>query len=223
MNSVTPTHHVSEERLFEYAAGTCTEGAALAIACHLSLCRACAARGSELEVLGGASFDAAAAQPLARGALDQLLARLDGPDDVAPPRDPHVERLLETFGVPRAVAPTLASGAEGTRWRRLFPGVSRIDLQIGPASTVARLVSLAPGVEIPLHEHGGTEYTLIFTGALVDDEGHFARGDISIRESGARHVQRIDAGAPCVALVINEGPLVPLTWKGKFLDLLSRL
>jgi putative transcriptional regulator len=223
MSSVTPNHHVSEERLFEYVAGTCTEAAALAIACHLSLCPTCAARGSDLEVLGGASVEAAAAQPLPHGALDQLLARLDAPEDAAPPRDPHVERLLETFGVPRALAPTLAPGEPGTRWRRLVPGVSRIDLQVGPDSTVARLVSLAPGVEIPLHEHGGTEYTLIFTGALVDDEGRFARGDISIRDTGARHVQRIDAGAPCVALVINEGPLVPLTWKGKLLDLLSRL
>ena len=82
---------------------------------------------------------------------------------------------------------------------------------------------LYSGLEIPLHGHGGAEYSVIFTGSLVDDEGRFARGDVSIRETGARHVQHVDEGEPCVALVINEGPLVPLTLKGKALDLLSRL
>jgi putative transcriptional regulator len=84
-------------------------------------------------------------------------------------------------------------------------------------------VNLQPGLEIPLHDHGGPELTVIFTGALADDQGRFARGDISMREPGERHVQRVEAGAPCVALVINEGPLLPLTWKGKALTLLAKL
>jgi putative transcriptional regulator len=82
-------------------------------------------------------------------------------------------------------------------------------------------VTLQPGLEIPLHDHGGTEYTVIFTGALTDDQGRFARGDISIRPSGERHVQHVETVEPCVALVINEGPLKPLTLKGKALNILS--
>jgi hypothetical protein len=35
-------------------------------------------------------------------------------------------------------------------------------------------------------------------------------------------VQRVDASEVCVALVINEGPLVPLTWKGRVLQLITR-
>jgi hypothetical protein len=31
----------------------------------------------------------------------------------------------------------------------------------------------------------------------------------------------VEAGQPCVALVINEGPLEPLTWKGKALSILA--
>ncbi len=224
MTTKAPTHHVSDEQLVEYASGACSEAAALAIACHLSLCATCASNGRALEAVGGASLEASPAQPLAGGALNRMLARLDdeGAPDGAVALDPQIGGLLAGWRVPRAVAPYLPPGVAAAGWRRLVPGVTCVDLHVGPSSTVARLVSLSPGIEVPLHEHGGTEYTVIFTGSLVDDEGRFARGDVSIREPGARHVQRVDAGEPCVALVVNEGPLVPLTLKGKILGFLLR-
>lgn len=217
MTTPNPVHHVPEEALVEYAAGACGAAAALAIACHAVLCEACGARVRALEDIGGAALDAGLAEPTAPGALEQALARLDrvvAPEVV----EAEAERLLAAHGVPRLVLPYLAAGAS---WRRLVPGITRMDLDVGPHATVARLVNLQPGLEIPLHDHGGTEYTVIFTGALTDDQGRFARGDISIRDSGQRHVQTVEAGAPCVALVINEGPLVPLTLKGKLLTILS--
>jgi len=224
MTAAATSHHVPEEHLLEYVAGAGTEAAALAMACHLSLCPSCAALARDLETMGGAALDPSRAQPLASGTLDRLLARLDeGERDVASPRDAHGAALLARWGIPSSVARYLPSGADARRWRRLVPGITRIDLRVGPASTVARLVTLTPGIEIPLHDHDGTEYTVIFAGALHDEEGRFGRGDISIREAGAAHVQRVEKSEPCVALVINEGPLRPLTWKGKALSFLSRL
>lgn len=218
---MTPLHHVSEEQLVEYAAGASSESAALAIACHAALCAACTARLRGLEALGGAALDAAVPQAPAPGALDGLLARLDEEAPPAPPVDAAALGLLDAHGVPRVVLPYLTPEIAAAGWRRLVPGITRLDLRVGPAAAVARLVNLRPDLEIPLHDHGGTEYTVIFTGALVDDQGRFARGDISIRAEGERHVQRVEAGEPCVALVINEGPLEPLTWKGKALSILA--
>jgi len=224
MTAVATSHHVPEEQLLAYVAGTGTEAAALALACHLSLCARCAALARDLEALGGAALDPSRAQPLARGSLDRVLARLDEVErEVPSPPAVRGEELLARWGIPSAVARYLPSGADATRWRRLVPGITRIDLRVGPTSTVARLVTLTPGIEIPLHDHEGTEYTVIFAGALHDDQGRFARGDISIREAGAAHVQRVEKHEPCVALVVNEGPLRPLTWKGKALSFLSRL
>lgn len=222
MTTPSPVHHVPEEELVEYAAGACGEAAALAIACHVALCATCADRLLALEAVGGASLEAGAPQDVAPGALESLLANLD--DAPAPPPSapsPEAERLLSAHGVPRLVLPYLAPGAAAAGWRRLVPGISRLELSVGPRATVARLVRLQPGLEIPLHDHGGTEYTVIFTGALADDQGRFARGDISIRAQGERHVQHVETIEPCIALVINEGPLVPLTLKGKVLTILA--
>jgi len=227
MTTSGPVHHVPPEELVEYAAGACGEATALAIACHASLCAACATQLRALDALGGAALDDAAPTATAPDAFANLLGRLDdAPGDEAPAPgvdvDPATLRVFVSLGVPRVVLPYVAPAASGG-WRRLVPGITRVDLRVGPPDTVARLVNLRPGLEIPLHDHGGVEHTVILTGALADDQGRFARGDVSIRAAGERHVQRVEAGEPCVALVINEGPLVPLTWKGKALNLLSSL
>jgi putative transcriptional regulator len=218
---MTPVHHVPEEELVEYSAGTSSEPAALAIACHAAFCGACVARLRGLDALGGAALAATNPQPTAPGALDSLLARLDGAPIEAIPVDSGALKLLDALGIPRVVLPYLPVGAADAGWRRLVPGITRIDLRAGSTAAVVRLVTLKPGLEIPLHDHGGAEYTVIFTGALVDDQGRFARGDISIRAAGERHLQHVEAGEPCVALVINEGRLEPLTWKGKVLSILA--
>ena len=232
MTTSVPVHHVPEETLVEYTAGTCGEAAALAIACHASLCAACAAALRALDEIGGASLDVAPPVAPAPDAFTTLMARIErtpldvGGDAPQPVAAAAVERLFASLSVPRVILPYVDPSldlAGGGAWRRLVPGITRIDLRVGPPTTVARLVNLQPRLEIPLHDHGGTEYTVILTGALADDQGRFARGDISIRAAGERHVQRVEAGAACVALVINEGPLRPLTWKGKALKLLSGL
>ena len=85
-----------------------------------------------------------------------------------------------------------------------------------------RLIAFKPGVTIPFHDHGGPEQIVVFTGALEEEGKRFERGDISIRDSGERHEQRVAPGVPCIALVVNEGKLQPLTLRGRLLLALSR-
>ena len=89
-----------------------------------------------------------------------------------------------------------------------------------------RLVRFKGGVTIPFHDHGGPEYIVVFTGALEekakDDGRRFGRGDVSIRLPGERHEQRATPGEPCVALVVNEGALRPLTLRGRLLLAIAR-
>ena len=134
MTTQAPSHHVSEEQHLEYVAGACTRAAALAVACHLSLC---------LPLRGAWARPRGAGRRRARGlsgadprgwCLDRMLARPgreEGRTDrgAPSPPGPDVERLLATWGVPRAIAPYLPSGADATRWRRLVPA--------SPASTCA--------------------------------------------------------------------------------------
>ncbi len=108
------------------------------------------------------------------------------------------------------------------RWRLVIPGVRAINLPVGAADDVVRLIAFKGGITIPLHDHGGPEHIVVFSGALEEEGARFGRGDISIRESGERHQQRVAPGEPCIALVVNEGKLQPLTLRGRILLALSR-
>jgi putative transcriptional regulator len=218
------THHVPEEMLLEYAAGTCTDAAALAIACHAALCGACRARVGALEEVGGRFLDAGDAAALAPGALEAVLARIDAPpqpraEAAAVPTSPA---FLAPYDLPRPLLRRLAETSAGSDFRFVVPGVRAIDLPAAEGVTI-RLINFKPGVTIPIHDHGGPEHIVVFTGAL-EEEGkqRFERGDISICDTGQRHEQRVAAGEPCIALVVNEGKLQPLTLRGRLLLALSR-
>ena len=116
-------HHVPDEGLLAHAAGTATEGASLAIACHVALCVACSARVAELEALGGALLETVGSAELRPDALQSVLARLDGaPQQRAAAALPDVPELLRPYGLPRDSA-SRARARAGTR--SLAPGDSR--------------------------------------------------------------------------------------------------
>jgi putative transcriptional regulator len=103
--------------------------------------------------------------------------------------------------------------------------VKAMELDLGPgdrAGAVARLIKLRPGLDIPLHDHGGQELTLVFIGALEDAQGRFGRGDLSYRFPGSHHRQHVDAAGDCIALQVNEGRFLPLTLKGWLIRFVAR-
>ena len=218
----TPSHHVPDHGLVEYAAATCTDGAALAFACHLSLCPACAADVTALEQIGGDLLEASPGAPLDPAALAAVMARLDGTPQIAPgPGEIAPPAFLSGSGLP---APLLRALSPADDWRTVVPGVRKVDLRLAVPGGAARLVRFQGGVTIPLHDHGGPEYIVVFTGALEEkgDGRRFVRGDLSIRLPGEQHAQRAAPGEPCVALVVNEGALRPLTLRGRLLLALAR-
>lgn len=219
-------HHVPDEEVLAYVAGTSTDGASLAIGCHSALCVACSTRIAEIEALGGALLEASGEAALPPDAFASVLARIDveGPpkSKLHVPTPPEVPELLRPYHLPGPLRNVLGRTRARLRWHLVIPGVRAIDLNIGMQGSVVRLVAFKGGITIPLHDHGGPEYIVVFTGALEEDGARFARGDISIRDSGDRHEQRVAAGEPCVALVVNEGKLQPMTLRGRILLALSR-
>jgi putative transcriptional regulator len=219
----SPTHHVPEHGLVEYVAGAATDGAALAFACHVSLCGACAAEVAALENVGGTILEASPGQELGAGALESMLARLDTTPQLAlaPAETVAVPGFLAGCDLP---APLLRALPRTEGWRTVVPGMRVVDLPFALPGGAVRLVRFKGGVTIPFHDHGGPEYIVVFTGALEEksDGLRFGRGDLSIRLPGERHEQRATPGEPCVALVVNEGALRPLTLRGRLLLAIAR-
>ncbi|HTA19328.1 MAG TPA: cupin domain-containing protein, partial [Polyangia bacterium] len=178
----------------------------------------------------GALLDGGAEETLAADALARALARLDAPtadgaaQDARDDEAPAAPEFLASYRLPRPLARALAGLPRAPKWHLALPGVRTIDLAPGErdGETRVRLIAFKPGVTIPPHDHGGTEHVLVFTGAIEETDRRFARGDLATRERGEQHEQRIAAGELCVALVVNEGPLVPLTLRGRLLLALSR-
>lgn len=210
-----PHHHLPEEFLAAYASGGAPESVALAVASHASLCPGCAARISTMEELGGLLLERGPTAPPADDALDRILSRLAEPAGPTPAKPASIGPANDVF--PRPLQHYLAGRP---RFRTLLPGVGVVDLPVGPGT--ARIVRFPPGLIIPVHGHGGDELTLVLAGGIDDGGLHFERGDVAVRCPGEEHEQTIAGGADCIALVVNQGPLLPRTLKGRLLKLLSR-
>ena len=74
-------HHLDEATLFSYVAGSLSQGMALVVASHISICESCRERVFETEAIGGALLDTVASghvsEELNKIALEQALACLD--------------------------------------------------------------------------------------------------------------------------------------------------
>lgn len=74
---MTPQHHLGEDLLLDYAAGSLSEGWTIAVASHLALCPRCRAQSAQADLLGGTLLDSIASEPLAADAWGSIRARLN--------------------------------------------------------------------------------------------------------------------------------------------------
>ena len=212
-----PSRHFSDDLLRGFAVGAASEGARLAVACHLDFCAACREGTATHE----ATLDALLASQPSAPLRARLMAELDELPAPPPMPAPAVATLpADLPRLPPALSNLLSSGGTVT-WRTLVPGIRAIDLPIASVWR-ARLVRFRPGLTIPIHDHGGPEHTVVFSGGLLDAGGHLGRGDATTMFPGESHTQRTDDAEPCVALIINESAARPLTTSGRLLKWLTR-
>jgi len=212
---MTPTHHPDPDDLLAYASGTSPEWLALVVACHLTFCPECRDEVALLDDLGGVLLGELAPSP-GSSALSQL-----PPSPRAPERAAVQKRLApDVAALPRPLHDYLAGDAP--RFRFLAPGVQHVPLTFSVGGIPGRVVRFAPGFTVPDHAHTGTERVLVLDGELEDSvtRERFVNGDLSQREGGTRHAQRILADG-CVALVVTDGPIVPSSFWGKVLKALT--
>ena len=216
-----PSRHFSDDLLRGFAVGAASEGARLAVACHLDFCSACREGTAAHEATIDALLQSQASTPPA-AMRARLMADLDAlpVPAPAPAASPSVALPADLPPLPPALSKLLLSRGAVT-WRTLVPGIRAIDLPIASAWR-ARLVRFRPGLTIPIHDHGGPEHTVVFSGGLLDAGGHLERGDATTMFPGESHTQRTDDAEPCVALIINESAAKPLTISGRLLKWLTR-
>jgi len=198
---MTIRHHLSDQLLAAYAAGSLPEAFSLVVATHVSLCDDCRARAAAFDTLGGALLEEADEIALGEGALAKALERLDGL-----PQATRSEPLRSVGIFPAPLADYVGGDLASVRWRRVGGGVKQAIL---PTSTdaSARLLFIPAGTAVPDHGHRGTELTLVLQGAFADANDRFDRGDIEIADEEMEHTPVALAGQDCICLAATDAPL----------------
>jgi len=197
---MTISHHPTDETLLRYAAGTLTAGPALVIAVHLERCHCCRARIADFEAVGGRLLEAVAPAPLAAGALERALERLNA----AASR--HRTLVFQERTDLDIEVPTCLQHCEIGPWRWLGPGFrwSKITIPESPNAKIMFLKGRA-GLRLPAHGHTGTEFTQILLGWLSDERGRYGPGDLDEADTTVDHQPIVDPQSECVCLAALDG------------------
>lgn len=198
---MTIRHHLSDQLLTAYAAGSLPEAFNLVVATHVSLCDECRARAASLDAVGGALLEEAEEISLGEDALARTLARIE-----ILPQATRSEPLRAAGVFPAPLASYVGGDLSSVRWRRVGGGVKQAILPTGKDAS-ARLLFIPAGTAVPDHGHRGLELTLVLQGAFADENDQFGRGDVEIADEEMEHTPVALAGQDCICLAATDAPL----------------
>ena len=210
---MTIIHHLDDATILAYAAGTLGEALSVAAACHVSMCSQCRSAVRKAESLGGEILDDLQSSAVSDVCRAATLASLN---DV--PKANH--RVVVKSDMPLPLQ-RLLKGQDFAqlRWRKKAPGVAIYELPLSKSAKGSlKLLSIASGMSMLEHGHGGEELTLVLQGAFKDKVGRFARGDIADLDQDTEHCPIIEEGETCICLYATEAPSHFKTFIGRLLQ-----
>lgn len=201
-------HHLTDELLMAYSAGSLPEAFNLLIATHVSMCDECRAQLGACDAVGGAVMDGCAPAELSDDSLKSTLAliaeRVVAPAEAAAPiRAPMPAADAD---LPEPLREYVGGGLDKVKWRRVGGGVCQAILATSREATV-RLLKIPAGTAVPDHGHRGTEMTLVLRGAFSDASDRFARGDVEVANEDFEHTPVAEEGEDCICLAATDAPL----------------
>ncbi|WP_299304648.1 ChrR family anti-sigma-E factor [uncultured Litoreibacter sp.] len=201
-------HHLTDELLMAYAAGTLAEAFNLVVATHITLCDECRARLGAFEAVGGALLEDADEVEVSAD-MEAIFAKIAATNS-------EIQVTPASTGVfPSALQDYVGGDLDAFKWRPVGMGVKQAILKTSKTASV-RLLRIPAGAAMPDHGHNGTELTLVLKGAFKDEHDRFARGDIEIATEADHHTPIAEAGEDCICLSATDAPL-------KFRGLLPRI
>ena len=202
-------HHLDEATLFSYVAGALGQGAALVVACHLSVCEHCQQRVRKLETIGGALLEKGSLSAVSDNSLLHVLERLD-----TEPLETSVISAPQDSEVPRPLASYVGDSLDDIPWKKVVSGLWIHNLS-SQGEGVTRLLRVAPGKTAFPHTHRGSELTQLLRGSYSDDVGRFSSGDVADLDDRITHQPLVDSDHDCICLIATEFPLRYTSLMGK--------
>ncbi len=198
------THHLSDEYLVEYAAGSLPEAESLVVASHLSMCGECRARVETFESIGAVLLEDGETEAVSADAFDTVMGMIAAPKPVEAPR--RIEFNQSTLRlIPPPLRSYLDADLDNLNWKRAGRGIQEASLKQDEDVRIS-LLRIRPDQKVPSHTHTGEEYTLILDGGYKDGSAHYEQGDISHVDGSVDHAPVADPHGPCLCLTVRTGP-----------------
>lgn len=211
------SHHLDDATLMAYASGDLSEAFSVVVAAHLSMCETCRKAARSVEELGGQLLDDVDEVALSSSAFDKMMAAIDSAETEAPAVAEIREPIVLDSNVPLPLQRFIGTDIGDVRWRPIAPGVRKHAIKLdSKGSDSLYMLHIAPGMAVPEHGHGGSELTLVLSGAYRDVFGRFGAGDIADLDEHIEHQPKVEAGEACICIVATEAPT-------KFKDVFSRV
>ena len=196
--------HPTSELLLSYSTGALPRPFSALIASHLALCGRCRGEARLLDRVGGTLFAALDVAGAPESGLAETIARLDEPAPAEPPPPPSDAETTARLPVP--LRAFIGKPLKSLSWHEVLRGISIVDLaSIKADGARARLVLTRRGLKVPRHVHDGTELTLVLSGGLTAEQGHFRRGDVMVVEPSVVHRPVMDGDEDCLCLAVTDG------------------
>ena len=208
-------HHLTDDFLGAYAAGTLSAGMELVAAGHLTFCQSCRDRVAAFEALGGEALSEETDEIEVADVAD-IFALIDAdPTQPVTPKPAHSSSPL-----PTAVREHLGMDVDDIPWKLRLPGIHEYQLE-GFGDEHVSLLKARPGAKMLAHTHSGDEATLILTGAMQDGDDILRKGDVATADHHDDHTPVIVGEEMCLCLIVMSGKMRFTGTFGRALNLIS--
>jgi len=215
-------HHLGEDMLLAYAAGSLGEAQSVLVATHLALCPHCRALVRDAEALGGHLLESIEPDASDGGALDEVMRRIElEPQEAsrAQATAPAGERPV----LPQPLRGYLGADLGHLAWRPLGGGAWHVPIRTGRGRVTARLIRIGAGKPIPMHTHDGSEIAMVLTGSYRDRDLQFRPGDVQEADETVEHQPVADPEEDCICLAVIDRPLRFRSWAARLLQPVTRI
>jgi putative transcriptional regulator len=208
-------HHPASDFLTDFVAGTLPVPQAACISAHLNYCNGCRKSAEQLQTIGGVLMEQLSPVAVSESVLDTVLARLDDP---APLAFASQQVHEQEESLPRLLNRIINGDFTQLIWRRVTRSLSVSYLKTGDSDYEFALYRIAAGGQIPDHDHGGSEMTLVLEGGFSDERGTYHPGDFIFRTASETHAPVAIDGEECICLAVLDAPLKFTRWQYRWMN-----
>ncbi|MBB36443.1 MAG: anti-sigma factor [Hirschia sp.] len=167
--------------------------------------------GAQADIVSGALLEMEVPASIAADALETVMARIDALPESRPAAQRKaassaVSALDEIIRLPDPLREIVLEQTGSRDWKFAGPGIRSMDLDLG-GDTHVQIIRLQPGQGVPLHTHGGSEYTLCLQGGFSDERGSYGPGELSVADSDVMHRPVADEDGVCLVLAVTDAGL----------------